>query len=71
MESGKANSFKSPVEAEHSAADRKLTMTARLRRGTDRKQSTNRQVIPSKAEFSSVAKTTASPTPPSPRPLLR
>ena len=33
IEGGKANSFKSPVEAEHSAADRKLTMTARLRRG--------------------------------------
>jgi hypothetical protein len=32
MEGGEANSFKSPVEGEHSAAGRKLALTARLRR---------------------------------------
>jgi hypothetical protein len=32
MEDGKANSFKSPAEAKHSAVGRKLAMTASLRR---------------------------------------
>ena len=33
LEGGKANSFKNPAEAKHSAVGRKLAMTARLRRG--------------------------------------
>jgi hypothetical protein len=54
MEGSKANSFKSPAGRNISMAVRKLAMNARSRLGDYRKQSTNRQVISSKAGFRAV-----------------